>query len=112
MWLCFGKASMAQTIATFRAEKFEPWRLLGDYALIDQLAKQYPGGFDITVSHHGIYHFRPTSVPQDPSITSYGIYVCDQDVYRITSSLYGKKRKPRTKKGEPGLGTSEEKPKT
>ena len=87
-----------ETVAVFHADKFEPWKLLGDYKLIDQLIKQYPEGFDITVSRYGVYHFRPSFVPQDPEISSWGIYVGGGDVYRITSSLYGKKRKPRKKK--------------
>lgn len=101
-----------EPVAVFYAEKFEPWRLLGDYKLIDGLIKKYPEGFDVKVSRHGTYHFRPTSVPQDPSIESYGIYVAEDNVYRVTSSLYGRKRKPRKKKDQPDLGTDEETSKT
>ena len=113
MWLCLRKANMqAETIAVFTADDFKPWKLLGDYTLIDRLIKQHPEGFDVRVTRHGTYHFRPTSAPQDPSISSWGIYVAEENVYRITSSLHGVKRRPRKNKASPDLVNEAETTKT
>lgn len=97
-----------ETVINIRAKNFEPWKLLGDYALVDAWIEKYPHGFDITVERQGTYSFRPSSTPLDPSITSLGIYVTEFNVYYVTNSRHGVRRKPRAKKGQPDLGTGEE----
>jgi hypothetical protein len=105
-------SSEPKHVKTIRADKFDAWRMLGDYKLIDDLIAQYPEGFDMTVSRQGVYHFRPNDSDYDPDIVSFGIYVYGDRVYRVTSSLFGRQRKPRKRKGQPVLGTGEETSKT